>query len=329
MGYRTKSYCGWRVDGMVTAMKYLEIPTANLRISQITLGTVEFGMEYGLNTPGKTTRPSRKEVEEIISTALEQGINLFDTAPGYGESEYLIGDILRRSRNAEVYVATKVGPFHSNQIDKNTVLKSLDSSLRRLQRDRLDLVQIHNASTEQLLHSPLMETLIRAREEGKIGAIGASTYGEKNALAALAHKDIDTLQIAYNLLDQRMAERVLPEAAKQGIILLKRSAFLKGALTPRRKYLPVQLKKLKTVAEMAARWAAQNNLELSEAALRFCLAAETSCSTLIGVSSSQELIAALATYKNGPLSDELQLEAKKLALSDEKLIDPRFWDTKQ
>lgn len=309
---------------MVTAMEYHKITQADLRVSRITLGTVELGMEYGIGAPGKANRPQTAEAEAIICTALENGINLLDTAPAYGESEVFVGKALRVTGHAGVHIATKIGPF-GDAISPDMVLQSLERSLHNLGRERLDLVQIHNATACQLFDSPLMEILIQARDQGKIGAIGASVYGEEAALAALSHPDIDTLQIAYNLLDQRMADKVLPAAKQRGIAVLGRSVFLKGVLTSRRQHLPARLDTLKNLAATAANWAEGHALTLPEAALRFCLAEEALSSVLVGVSSLQELHTALAIAGQGPLSIDQCAEARELAIADETLIDPRFW----
>ena len=310
---------------MVTTMEYREITRADLRVSRITLGTVELGMEYGIGAPGKVNRPQTAEAEAIIRTAMENGINLFDTAPAYGESEAFVGIALRKAGNTDVHIATKVGPFGDNAISADTVRQSLERSLRNLNRERLDLVQIHNATARQLFDSPLMDILVQARDQGKIGAIGASVYGEEAALASLTHPDIATLQIAYNLLDQRMAERVLPVAKERGIAVLGRSVLLKGVLTGRRQHLPAHLDKLRGFAETAADWAKGHALTLPEAALRFCLADDALSSVLIGISSLQELNTALEMAGKGPLQTDQCAEACKLAVSDETLIDPRFW----
>jgi aryl-alcohol dehydrogenase-like predicted oxidoreductase len=310
---------------MVTALQYHEITQADLRVSRITLGTVELGMEYGIGTPGKANRPQTAEAEAMIRTALENGINLLDTAPAYGESEVFVGKALRAIGHTGVHIATKIGPFGEDAISPDAVRQSLERSLRNLGRERLDLVQIHNATACQLFDSPLMEILMQARDQGKIGVIGASVYGEEAAMASLTHPDIATLQIAYNLLDQRMADKVLPAAKQRGIAVLGRSVFLKGVLTSRRQHLPARLDKLKNLAATAAGWAEGHALTLPEAALRFCLAEEALSSVLVGVSSLQELHTALAIAGQGPLSTGQCAEACELAATEETLIDPRFW----
>lgn len=309
---------------MVAPMKYRKIPRAGWQVSRLALGTVELGMAYGLGASGAAAPPAAQEADRLVRTAVEHGVNLFDTAPAYGESERVLGRILSGLDHDKLLVATKIGPF-DGAITAAAIGRSLDDSRRRLRRERLDLVQIHNATAAQLNDSPLMEILVRAREAGAIGAIGASVYGEEAALAATAHPEIATLQLAHNLLDQRMSARVLPEAARRGVAVLGRSTFLKGVLTARRDFLPDRLDALKALAAHADRWARAHDLDLAEAALRFCLADKALCCVLVGVSSAQELLAALTVTARGPLPPALQASAAALAVPDTTLIDPRFW----
>jgi aryl-alcohol dehydrogenase-like predicted oxidoreductase len=305
-------------------MEYRNIPRAGWQVSRLTLGTVELGMAYGLGASGTAAPPTAREADRLVRTAVEHGVNLFDTAPAYGESERVLGRILSGLDHDKLRVATKIGPFDT-AITADAIGHSLERSRRHLRRERLDLVQIHNATAAQLHDSPLMEILVRNREKGAIGAIGASVYGEEAALSATAHPEIATLQIAYNLLDQRMSDKVLPEAARRGVAVMGRSTFLKGVLTARRDFLPDRLNALKALAEHADRWARAHDLDLAEAALRFCLADQALCCVLVGVSSAQELLAALTVTARGPLPPAVQAAATTLAEPDTALIDPRFW----
>lgn len=311
---------------MVTHMEYRDIPKAGICISRLSLGTVELGMEYGIGIPGLSRKPCKKDATTIISKAVENGINLFDTAPGYGESEAILGQILADMNCKTLLVATKVGPFENHTIAPEAIERSLESSLRTLRRERLDLVQIHNADAHHLHNSPLMEVLVRARNRGDIGGIGASVYGEEAALAALEHPDIATLQIGYNLLDQRMKTMVLPLAKANRVAILGRSVFLKGVLTERRHQLPEKLKNLKAAGQKVNAWAVAHAMELTESALRFSLTEPGICSVLIGISSEQEIEMALTAMAKGPLSPDQQRSASQLAVTDPSIVDPRVWE---
>ena len=311
---------------MVTAMEYHEITQADLRVSRITLGTVELGMEYGIGAPGKANRPQTAEAEAIIRTALENGINLLDTAPAYGESEVFVGKALRATGHAGVHIATKIGPFGEDAISADAVLQSLERSLRNLGRERLDLVQIHNATACQLFDSPLMEILMQARDQGKIGAIGASVYGEEAAMASLTHPDIATLQIAYNLLDQRMADKVLPTAKEQwycragAVRLFKRGSYLAPPASPG------TIGQTQESCRNSGRLGGRSCPDFTRGGPAVLSGGE--CSEL---RTCRRFISTGTAYSSGHCRTrgrcptDQYAETCKLAVSDETIIDPRFW----
>lgn len=294
------------------------------RLFPLALGTVELGLDYGIHRPGET-RPSGDEAQALLLAAFEHGIELLDTAPGYGDSEAVVGRALARWQG-ELRIATKVEvpAGAAGRERREAVTRSLDRSRSRLGRDRLDLVQVHNATVEDLADPWLFEALLEGRERGVLDRLGASVYGTEAAEAALRHPELAAVQLAYSLLDRRMAERVLPLAAARGVGVLLRSIYLKGALTDRRDHLPPRLGALRAAAEGAAAWAARHRLGLAEGALRFALSAPAGIA-LVGLSGRAELAAALAAVAAGPLPEAALAECAALATADPAVVDPRNW----
>ena len=311
-------------------MQFKILGHTELRVSELALGTVSLGMNYGIQAPGEFGRPGSADAIRLLHAAVEAGINLFDTAPAYGESEQLLGAVL--GSYPHCYVATKVslptdanGKSLSGHSLKTAVQNSLHSSLKLLRRDVLDIVQIHNATVDCVTKGEIGELLLDAKRQGKIRYLGASVYGEDAALTVIESKQFEVLQVAYNLLDQRMAQRVFPTAERAGVGVVVRSPLLKGALTSRAQWLPVTLVKLKDAADtiresFAASWQA-----LPDIALRFCISAPGVVSTLVGASTLKELEQALAAAEMGPLSKPKLARTAALALSDERLLNPSYW----
>lgn len=167
--------------------------------------------------------------------------------------------------------------------------------------------------------------LLKARDEGKVRFLGASVYGEESALAAVNSGHFDCLQVAYNVLDQRMSGRVFPAAAQAGVGILVRSALLKGALTEKSRFLPPELHVLQRASERAREKLAGTWQRLPEIAVRFCLSSKKVATVLVGASTRKELEQALLAAKAGPLSEELLGQAASLALTDEHLLNPSHW----
>ncbi len=300
-------------------------------ISLLGLGTVELGMDYGLPAPGEFGRPSEKDAVAILRRALDLGVTFFDTAPGYGDSERLVG--LALGDKPEAIIATKVnvprtpeGELLSGKRLSEAVEASLTRSLALLGRERLDVVQIHNATEEVLRRGELLESLVRAREKGILRSTGVSVYSETEALMAVDSGSCDVIQVAFSLLDQRQAARTFPAAHDAGVGLILRSVFLKGALTPKAEFLPSHLAGLGTAARAARDALAGGSWpELTSVAIRFALSQPEASGVLVGVRSLEELEAACAVAGTGPLSEREMAIARGLAIGEERLLNPSHW----
>jgi aryl-alcohol dehydrogenase-like predicted oxidoreductase len=309
-------------------MDYIQLGATDLRVSRLGVGTAAFGLDrYGITAPGEGSVDPAEGIANIHH-AVEGGVNFFDTAPAYGRSEELLGEAL--ADHKDCLVATKVPiPENVDEISQSELTQraneSLAKSLRRLRREVLDVVQIHNATVRVLQQGDMVACLERAREAGKLRYIGASVYGEEAALATIRTGKIQILQVALSLLDQRMRDKVIPEARSAGLGVLTRSALLKGALTKRAQWLPPGLQALSQASERAARELDTCWESLPSIALRFCLSVEGVHCVLSGVRNSAEIDDCLAACVKGPIAAVLLTKAYGLALSDDLLLNPSNW----
>jgi aryl-alcohol dehydrogenase-like predicted oxidoreductase len=309
-------------------MDYIQLGATDLRVSRLGVGTAAFGLDrYGITAPGEGSVDPAEGIANI-HRAVEGGVNFFDTAPAYGRSEELLGEAL--ADHKDCLVATKLPiPENLDEISQSEltqrVNKSLDESLRRLRKEVLDVVQIHNATVHILQQGNMVSCLERAREAGKLRYVGASVYGEEAAVATIRTGKIQILQVALSLLDQRMCEKVIPAARTGGLGVLTRSALLKGALTKRAQWLPPGLQSLSRASERAVRELGVRWESLPSMALRFCLSMEGVHCVLSGVRNSAEMDDCLAACAAGPIAPGLLTKAYGLALSDEFLLNPSHW----
>jgi len=172
--------------------------------SPLGLGTVKFGRNQGVKYPGGDgfALPTDRQVEILLDTALECGIRVLDTAPAYGTSEERLGRLLGSMRR-EFFLMTKTGEefvdgkSHYCFTAAHTRM-SIERSLRRLRTDFLDCVLCHSDrnDVDVITHTPVLETLSRLKEAGKIGAIGVSTYTVEGG--RLAVDLCDCVMVAYN-----------------------------------------------------------------------------------------------------------------------------------
>jgi 1-deoxyxylulose-5-phosphate synthase len=310
-------------------MKHSSLGRTGLHVSQLALGTAAFGLEnYGIHEPSEQSRLSEDQAIGLVRAAVDKGINFFDTARGYGESEAVLGRGL--SDCPSCIIATKVGIADAAigcAALTRAVMDSVETSLKALRRDVLDIVQIHNATQDMLERDEILDVLEHAREVGKLKFVGASVYGEPAALAAIRSGRVDVLQIALNLLDQRMLATVLPEARKNNVGIVARSAFLKGALTDRAKLLPEGLRSLSEAADRMREALGETWDSLPRTALRFCLSTPGVHSVLIGLRSVPELVSAIAAQEAGGLDSAAMQRTDLLKLNDDQLLNPSHWPT--
>ncbi|MCC6341430.1 MAG: aldo/keto reductase [Bryobacterales bacterium] len=300
--------------------------STGLRVSTISLGTVELGMDYGFRGSDHFKRPDPADAARILHRAVELGINFLDTARAYGDSEAIIGRTLHEL-HPRPHISTKFAAPESippGQLRQH-VSDSVESSLRALRVETIDLLQIHNTSEDLLSRGELLDVLLRLRQSGKIRHAGASLYGEAVALRALRHREIHTLQVPYNFLDAKMSLRVFPQASAAGVGILIRSAFLRGILTNRVHEAPAQLEKLRDKALEACAALAISPNELAGTALRFCLSHDAVSTVLVGVRTIEELEANVRAAEKGPLDDGALDVLSGFSVEEESLVNPTHW----
>ena len=306
-----------------------ELGRSGLHVAPLSMGTVALGMDYGLSGPMGADRLDDSAASSLLNRALDLGVNLFDTAPGYGCSEQVVGKIIGHRQDA--IIATKVtiprdssGELLPSIATRKAILDSLMLSRKRLRREQLDLVQIHNATAEVLDRNDVTAALIEAKKAGMIRAIGASVYGQDCALKLIDSTLFDVVQVAYSILDQRMGEKLFPAASAANVGVIIRSAFLKGVLTPRGQWLSRDLPELGATTQSIVDSVSRTWDNLPATALRFCAAASENATVLIGVRDEQELSTAVDALGSGLTDADLE-KLRGFAVKDERLLNPVNW----
>ena len=220
-------------------MEYKHLARSGLQVSVVGLGCNNFG-----------GRCDYDQSEKVVNTALDEGINLFDTADvygGQGKSEEFLGRILK-GRRSDAIIATKWGMNmgegpHRSGASRKYIVSAVEDSLRRLQTDYIDLYQLHRPDSS----TPIEETL-RALDDlvsaGKVRYIGHSNFAGWQAAEAhfVAEKGNFTpfisAQNEYNLLDRRIESELVPACNAYGVSILPFFPLASGFLTG--KYRPGQ-----------------------------------------------------------------------------------------
>lgn len=166
---------------------------------------------------------SRSEAEKVVRHAYERGINYFDTARAYGDSEEKIGAALKSVRD-DVVIATKT----HQRTREDAARAGLKQSLRNLQTDRIDLVQLHGIDSEEVLEKAMgsegaLKALKEAKAQGKVDYIGISGHNPHVLAKAIRTGAFDTILVPLNVLDRRATEELLPlaEESDVGVVIMK------------------------------------------------------------------------------------------------------------
>lgn len=313
-------------------MTYRTLGRTGLTVSALALGTVELGMDYGIAVPGHFVRPVEAAAIDLVHATLDAGVTFIDTARAYGESEAVLGKALRGKRD-QVVLATKVGlhrPDGSLPLGdalRTEMLTSLETSLRLLETDHVELWQLHNVDAAVLARRDEIAAVFAAvQASGKVRAVGGSFYGAELPVQALGYDLFDVIQVTYSVFDQRLADHVLPLAQAKNIGVMVRSVLLKGALTERADYLPDHLDALRRRSRHYRQLVTEagQGLTPAQVAIAFALAHPQISSVLVGIRSIEELTENLpALTTTLPASLLAQLYA--LRVDEEKLINPGLW----
>jgi len=297
------------------------------RDSRLMLGTVQFGMPYGM--ANRTGQPAYRDARAIVEAAIEGGINGFDTAASYGTSEEVLGQVLYELGVSDrVVVVTKVRPLEPSELSDlsaaaRAVEQSVARSRRRLRLDCLPVVLFHRES--DAIHLPVLRKL---SERGWLKHYGVSCENRPGPAAKfVAAGSVSALQLPGNLLDPRhLRSGILEAAADREIRIFVRSIYLQGLLALPEDDIPPALSDIVPILRSLAAIARDAGVSLVELALRYVLSLSGVSSVLVGVETVSQIQDNLVMSDRGPLDTDL-LTAIDASIPElpETLITPKLW----
>jgi aryl-alcohol dehydrogenase-like predicted oxidoreductase len=272
-----------------------------MAFSRIGLGTVQFGMDYGISN--RAGRPGEAEMAAILSRAVAAGVGYLDTAPGYGEAETVVGGLLPAGHGLRV--VTKTPSMPDREIDsrhRQQWLDALGRSLQRLRIERAYGLLVHNVAD---LNKPGWQHLVAALQEAKarglVEHVGVSVYNDQQLALAERRFQPEIVQLPFNVLDRRpISSGTLARLKARGAEIHARSLFLQGLLLMMPSLLPDFFRPLLPVlSDLRDEWARHGVSPLA-ACLAFVLRQRAIDAAIVGVnrhSEFDEIAAALAEAK--------------------------------
>ncbi len=302
----------------------------SMRLSRLGIGTVQFGEPYGINN--RRGKVPYAEILQILAAAREVGINFIDTAREYGSSEEELGKALDELRaQGDFIISTKLdlpgegaglAPHELIEATRRTVAESRLA----LRRDLIEVYLLHRPEYKELQQGAVWDTLLEERERERIRFLGVSiSRGPAEALSVLGDGEVDAIQIPFNVLDQRWGA-VIEEAARSGVAVFTRSAYLQGLLVMSAddvaRKLPAALQYRKRFDEQCSSLGTSQG----ELALRYVFSSPGVMSTVVGIDSYEQFM------ENVSLVEEPQLDEsdyRRLADSfrdvPEQIVNPAMW----
>lgn len=252
------------------------------------------------------------EATGLLAAALALGIDTVDTAPGYGAAEDTIG-----AGPPSLRVHTKVDPAMEPG-------SSLEGSLRRLRRDHVDVLYLHD-SREVLRSASTVIAAAHALVGDRVGRLGASVYDPDELEAALADPRIQAVQVPLNVFDRRVGEPHLQKAAAQGVEVYARSALLQGLLAGPSTSLPSSVAPLQPFVRAFEALACDLGRSCLELALGWVRATPGLHGVVVGAGSTEELRVTVDALRRPPLTPQELAGLGALPLPPVALVDPRRW----
>ena len=288
-------------------------------MSKIALGTVQFGIDYGINSMGGQVKPN--EVEDILNYAHCQNINLLDTAPAYGNSEQVLGGV--NVKNFKV--VTKTRHFENTEIgaqEIELIEKDFTRSLLDLIQNSVYGVLVHNAN--DLLKpgsDKIFDKLQKLKQEKKIEKIGVSIYDHNQLQVILENFDIDLVQLPFNILDRRLIDSGMLSILKnKGIEVHARSIFLQGLLLMSEQHRPDKFNRWSGLWKIWHEWLNDNQITALEATIRYAISMSEISKVLVGVDTKDQLKEIVIAS-----SGALPSIPDEMFTNDVNLLNPSNW----
>jgi len=289
---------------------------------KLAIGTAQFGIPYGIsNKKGQT---SIEEIKKTLKIAKQNSIKFLDTAPVYGESEQILGNLLKEDTHFQII--TKTIHFNNSNIISNKynqLEENINNSLNRLQKKSLYGILIHN--TNDFLtpsgHS-LFKVLSKLKNQGLIKKIGFSVYSSKQIDAILKKFKFDLIQLPINILDQRiLAGEHLTKLKKAGIEIHARSIFLQGLLLMPFEELPQYFKPMAKHLKKYFSTLKEKKISSLETTLNFVKNIKEIDQIIIGINNSNQLLENIKAYNK-----KISLPWEEFAyFNKEEMLDPQNW----
>ena len=289
-------------------------------MSKIILGTVQFGLDYGVNN--QKGIPSSNEIKKILDFAFNRKINILDTAEAYGNSQERIGEYIKKSNN-KFKIITKYSKLR-NDLPSN-IIDRVKKNLEILNIDNLYCYMFHNFNDYISFFNLFQEDLLHLKRNGLIDKIGVSLHSNEEIFEVLKNDNINLIQLPFNLLDNSSQRKeVLIKVKSKGIEVHTRSVFLQGLFFQDLNQIKGKLLEIKEDLNLIKGIIGKE--DMNDLALNYAYSKEYIDCVLLGVDNVDQLKSNIDCIE-GSTTKSIISEIDNIVVKNNLLLNPSNWNS--
>ncbi len=295
---------------------------------KLCLGTVQFGLDYGIRGQKK---PSLEEAIKILDYATQNGIDNIDTALAYGNAEEVVGEFLKKktiSRD-KLFIISKFKPNELDEVEPKNYAKVIkenyEKQLKRLNTDYLDSYVFH--SSRYAFDEEKLKAMYELKKEGKVRHCGVSVYYPDEAKICIESPYVDFMQLPSSIFDQRMKnEGVFDLALKNGSTQIhSRSAFIQGLILMNEDELPTFLQGAKPILNKIDEICKKYDISRIKLAMLYVKQFDAISHLVFGVDNIEQIKEDINIFQEDFSSDILKEIGKEFENIKTDIMMPSLW----
>lgn len=294
---------------------------------ELCLGTVQFGMDYGIR---EQKQPTLDKAIEMLEYATNHGIHTIDTANAYGTAEDVVGTFLQRRTvpRENLFIISKLKPNlldgHDESEYYDIMKANLEKTLSRLHTDYLDSYLLHSA--RYIFEDAIIDTLDRMKTEGYVRKVGVSVYEPEEAVKCIERPNVDFMQLPYSIFDQRMGNAGVFEKAESDTIQIhSRSAFIQGLILMEENEVPKFLEEAKPIIRKIDELCQKYEISRISLAMNYVKLQSRISHLVFGVDNLQQLKDDIEIFKEDLPQDLVRDIAKEFSDIEANIVMPSLW----
>lgn len=306
-------------------MQFSEIK--GLKVSRISLGTVQLGLDYGINN--SVGKPQRKDAYNILDCAVKNGVNVFDTAAAYGDAEKVIGEWKRQTDMQCPIIVTKVSGLDHSSYGAliGSMREKTEESKKRLGLSQIPILMLHHYEDFECDEENVMKAFDELKESGDIMFSGISLYSDHD-YKKISEYGFDAVQIPMNIFDLKQIENGGIDAlGKASMMVFVRSVFLQGLVFKNPDELPEGMEFCRKTLEDFRCLCEEFDLCPASLALSFALSVPGVTSLVLGGETVGQIEENIRLEDKTVKLSEKQMERIHRVFSDvdNRVINPSLW----